>query len=93
MADEGVKKLSKKELKKQMKDEVKESAKAAEQPKEETAELKIGDETTLQYGHYPLVQSARVTTRVFSNIADLDASHDGNTVWVRARLYTSRSKG
>lgn len=98
MADqeEGEQKVSKSQLKKQMKKEAKEQAKAAKQVEpaaEAETETPIGDETTLQFGVYPIVQSTRVSSRVFVNVADLNASYDGKTVWVRARVFTSRSKG
>ena len=102
MADqeESATKISKGQLKKQAKKEAKEQAKAEkaaanETPSEASTDEapRIGDETTLQFGTYPIVQSTRVTSREFSNICDLNEALDEKIVWVRARIFTSRSKG
>eukprot|EP00301_Raphidiophrys_heterophryoidea_P010497 c15633_g1_i1.p1 GENE.c15633_g1_i1~~c15633_g1_i1.p1 ORF type:complete len:544 (+),score=153.22 c15633_g1_i1:47-1633(+) len=98
MADEE-KKISKKELNKLKKKEAKkgatEDAPAQATPSEDSAPVAapVGDETTLQYGIYPMFQSQRHGTREFATIRDLDASWEGKTVWVRARVFTTRGKG
>lgn len=55
-----------------------------ENPDEEFAHL---------YGDSPLIQSAVVTDRVFRNIGEINHELLGQTVWIRARLATSRAVG
>lgn len=51
------------------------------------------DPTVDRFGNYPMIRSATSGTRTFTDIASLNASMDGQTVWVRARLHTTRGKG
>lgn len=59
----------------------------------ESKEIPIGDETTLQYGKYPLQQSQRQSGRTFTEVRELSKGLAGKEVWVRARIFTTRSKG
>jgi len=85
-------KLSKKEQKRLDKKQ----AKPANEPvkelnKEQSAP--VGDETRLQFGVYPRVQSQRQTNRVFTELSELNSSLAGKEVWIRARVYNTRGKG
>jgi nondiscriminating aspartyl-tRNA synthetase len=53
-----------------------------------------GDEEFSElYGDSPLVQSLVITEQVFRNIGELNGELLGQTVWIRARLATSRAVG
>jgi lysyl-tRNA synthetase class II len=45
------------------------------------------------YGDAPLIQSGKITDRVFVNIGELKESMVGQKIWIRARLATSRAVG
>ncbi len=45
------------------------------------------------FGDLPLVNSAFKSTRVWTDVSAINASHDNKMVWVRARVHTVRSKG
>ncbi len=45
------------------------------------------------YGLLPLIQSKIKVERVLHNISDLNVSLAEQKVWIRGRLFTSRSKG
>lgn len=88
------KKLSKKELSKLKKKEQKAASKEAEPEEVETeVPVPVGDETQFDYGLTPLIMSQRTSTRTFSDLSSLNPQLEGQSVWVRARVFTSRSKG
>eukprot|EP00596_Hydrurales_sp_CCMP1899_P000733 CAMPEP_0119036526 /NCGR_PEP_ID=MMETSP1177-20130426/4296_1 /TAXON_ID=2985 /ORGANISM="Ochromonas sp, Strain CCMP1899" /LENGTH=539 /DNA_ID=CAMNT_0006996535 /DNA_START=97 /DNA_END=1713 /DNA_ORIENTATION=- len=45
------------------------------------------------YGDSPLVTSAVMTDKVYKNVSELSEDKVGQTVWIRARLATSRNVG
>lgn len=45
------------------------------------------------YGNYGLIQSTERPERLYGDVKDLNVGKDGETVWIRARLFTSRMKG
>ena len=45
------------------------------------------------FGELPLIQSAEITGRVWTPVANLDTSKVGTTVLVRARLFVLRETG
>jgi len=45
------------------------------------------------FGDLPLVNSAFKSTRVWTDMSAINASHSDKMVWIRARLHTVRSKG
>lgn len=56
--------------------------------------ITLGDENFQHlYGDSPLVTSAVMTDKVYKNISELTEDKVGQTVWVRARLATSRNVG
>jgi len=94
---------SKKELNKLKAKEVKEAAKAAAAAAAEAAGLTpknapvvmgdadIGDASL--YCDVPLIQSQIMTERVFVDVDDLRPQMQGQEVWLRARVHTSRPVG
>jgi len=58
-----------------------------------TEKVNVSDIESAAFGDLPLVQSQFVTGRKFTSVIDLNASFVGQTVWIRARLHSSRSKG
>lgn len=46
-----------------------------------------------QFGDLPLIQSTKITNRVWTSVADLTPALAGNTVLVRARLHGVRAQG
>jgi hypothetical protein len=45
------------------------------------------------FGVRPLIRSEERTHKVYTNVGNLSAAKDGETVFVRARLYTVRGTG
>ena len=45
------------------------------------------------FGVRPLIRSEERTHKVYTNVGELSAAKDGETVFVRARLYTVRGTG
>jgi hypothetical protein len=45
------------------------------------------------FGVRPLIRSEERTRKVYTNVGELNAAKDGETVLVRARLYTVRGTG
>ncbi|XP_033098159.1 aspartate--tRNA ligase, cytoplasmic-like [Anneissia japonica] len=87
--------ISKKALKKQQK-EAEKAAKKAEKAAKQAAEAEATEEDDFakdRYGIAPLIQSKTVVDRTLVKLQTLVEEKDGETVWVRARLHTSRSKG
>jgi hypothetical protein len=46
-----------------------------------------------QFGDLRLIQSRYQSARVWASIKDLEPSRADTTVWLRARIHSSRSKG
>ncbi|VDN04407.1 unnamed protein product [Thelazia callipaeda] len=93
---EGDKKLSKKELNKLAKQQKKAEKKAeyaAEQAKENEKLLNEEDISSGLYGIYGLIQSAERKTLNFVDVKDVVLELNGQEIWVRGRLHTSRVKG
>ncbi|CAB3375122.1 Hypothetical predicted protein [Cloeon dipterum] len=98
MADEQEGGKSKKQLKK----EAKEKEKAAKR-EEHRGAAKTGNEAQTQkdeddcsvgkYGGLGLIQSGERPAREYLHVRDLGAAQSNKTVWIRARLHTSRAKG
>ncbi|GMS90097.1 hypothetical protein PENTCL1PPCAC_12272, partial [Pristionchus entomophagus] len=100
LAVEGEKKLSKKELNKLAKAAKKNEAKAAAQATKGEAtgdnagEQDEGEDVSAgMYGSYGMIQSTEPREIQFTNLADINASLDGQEVWVRGRIHATRSKG
>jgi nondiscriminating aspartyl-tRNA synthetase len=91
-AQEGEKKPSKKELKKLEKKGKKEQMKAA-RAAQQTQNKPAVEESSANCGDLPMIRSAELIKRSFTNVADLDESKDQAQVLIRSRLHTSRGKG
>ena len=46
-----------------------------------------------RYGRQPMNQSAELLERPLRRVQELTAALDGQRLWVRGRLHTSRAKG
>ncbi|XP_026323248.1 aspartate--tRNA ligase, cytoplasmic [Hyposmocoma kahamanoa] len=85
------KKAAKKAAKAAEKQQKKAENKAASAQSQETSEPDISEG---RYGVLKLIQSSGENReRVYTDVKDLGVKMDGQTVWVRARLQTSRAKG
>jgi lysyl-tRNA synthetase class II len=67
--------------------------KASSQPDAGGAEQEQGDVSLNMYGERPLNQSQVKVTREVTRVADVNLDRADKTIWIRARLHTSRSKG
>lgn len=90
--------LSKKALKKLQKEKEKQAKKAereAQLAKEKEAREKeaANDPAKANYGKLPLVNSSSKSNVKRSQIADLSAANDGETVTLRARVHKTRQQG
>jgi nondiscriminating aspartyl-tRNA synthetase len=93
---EGEQKLSKSQLKKLERNAKKAEKKAQNQPANATNENAAGEEDVSEgrYGPYKMIQSSETRNDVvFTEIGKLTSSLNGQEVWVRGRLHTSRVKG
>eukprot|EP01039_Chlorochromonas_danica_P002197 gene2197-2397_t len=87
-------KLKRKEQKAAKRAEAKATEPVNESSSAQTKTEDAGDEEFAHlYGDSPLVQSGGVTDRVFRNIGEINGDLVGQTIWVRARLSTSRAVG
>ncbi|CAG5136030.1 unnamed protein product, partial [Candidula unifasciata] len=87
--------VSKKALKKQQKDAEK-AAKKAQHKKpnvQEVQEADSADQSNGRYGNLPLNQSQDRPQRRLYKVCELEPSLAGQSVWVRGRFHTCRSKG
>ncbi|XP_070536706.1 aspartate--tRNA ligase, cytoplasmic-like [Ptychodera flava] len=87
--------LSKKAQKKQQRDAEK-AAKKAERAAKTAAEAEVqeaDDHAQDRYGMSKMIQSQEKLDRQMCRVKDLDLSKAKQTVWIRARVHTSRSKG
>ena len=73
----------------------KKKAKPVVEEKEVEREIfRVDDHSsTAQFGDLKLIQSAYKSDRVWTKISSLELSSEGNEVWIRGRLHTSRVKG
>lgn len=90
--------LSKKALKKLQKEKEKQAKKAereAQLAKEKEAREKeaANDPAKANYGKLPLINSSSKSNVKRSQIADLSAANDGETVTLRARVHKTRQQG
>ncbi|XP_077993597.1 aspartate--tRNA ligase, cytoplasmic-like [Glandiceps talaboti] len=88
--------LSKKALKKQQKDAekaAKKAERAAARAATEGETQEADDYAKDRYGVCKLIQSQEKVDRQLEKIRELNASKANQTVWIRARVHTSRSKG
>eukprot|EP00475_Leptophrys_vorax_P029037 TRINITY_DN4234_c0_g1_i1.p1 TRINITY_DN4234_c0_g1~~TRINITY_DN4234_c0_g1_i1.p1 ORF type:complete len:537 (-),score=163.86 TRINITY_DN4234_c0_g1_i1:64-1674(-) len=69
----------------------KEKAPKPEEPDREV--VLVDDHSTAQFGDLKLIQSAYKSGRIWTKISTLQVNVEGNEVWVRGRLHTSRVKG
>jgi lysyl-tRNA synthetase class II len=53
----------------------------------------VDDYNKSQFGDYKLIQSAYKSGRVWTKISSIGLGSDGDEIWVRGRLHTSRVKG
>ncbi|KAH9944432.1 aspartate-tRNA ligase [Epithele typhae] len=94
---DGPKGPSKNELKKRAKEEEKARKAAEKAAKQAEADAQKAaadvDYATEFYGKLPLNQSQSRPKRAHARIADLNASMDGQSVLLRARVQTSRAQG
>jgi lysyl-tRNA synthetase class II len=51
------------------------------------------DEFARFYGDYPLIQSSFMSEKAYRHVEDLSAEYVGQSIWVRARVSTSRAVG
>ncbi|XP_054162546.1 aspartate--tRNA ligase, cytoplasmic-like [Oppia nitens] len=89
-------KLSKNALKKQQKaaeKAAKKSERAETRGEQKTAENEEEDVSKGLYGLLAMIQSTESPDRKLVAIKQLDKSIDGQTIWIRGRLHTSRAKG
>ena len=59
---------------------------------EESANAGV-DVSAGHYGNYPLIQSHDKPDKDFIDVRDVDMSREGQSVWLRGRMFTSRMKG
>ena len=90
--------LSKKALKKLQKEKEKQAKKAereAQLAKEKEAREKeaANDPAKANYGKLPLINSSTKSNVKRSQISDLSAANDGETVTIRARVHKTRQQG
>jgi lysyl-tRNA synthetase class II len=72
----------------------KEERKAARQQQQtQQQQIDEDDYSAGRYGVLPLIQSKEKVEKVLHNISDLTESLADQKVWIRGRLFTSRSKG
>uniref|UniRef100_A0A1I7VKB6 Aspartate--tRNA ligase, cytoplasmic n=2 Tax=Loa loa TaxID=7209 RepID=A0A1I7VKB6_LOALO len=92
---ESEKKLSKKELNKLAKQQKKLEKKAehATACVEENVKEVEEDVSEGRYGTYGIIQSAERRELDFTDVKDVLASLEGQEIWIRGRLHTSRIKG
>ncbi|XP_072397071.1 aspartate--tRNA ligase, cytoplasmic [Diabrotica undecimpunctata] len=84
-----LKKEAKKAEKAAKKAEHKQAAGESQQNVAEEVDISVG-----KYGNLPLIKSeTKHNERSFTPVSDLNKSVSGKTVWIRARLHTSRSRG
>ncbi|ODM99228.1 Aspartate--tRNA ligase, cytoplasmic [Orchesella cincta] len=84
------KKALKKAAKEAEKAAKKEASQASRQPQENANEPDVSEGL---YGERPLNQSQDKSVRKVEKVTDLGVSYATQTVWIRARLHTSRAKG
>jgi len=51
------------------------------------------DESSDNYGDYPLIQSQAISNKVYMRIHQIDVSRADQEVWMRGRVHTSRAVG
>ncbi|XP_066299678.1 aspartate--tRNA ligase, cytoplasmic-like [Branchiostoma lanceolatum] len=87
--------LSKKALKKQQKDAEKAAKKAQRQAQQAAeADTQVTEDFSKdRYGNMAMLQSTEKPDRRLVRVEELTPSLAGETVWVRARMHTSRAKG
>ncbi|CAG9763162.1 unnamed protein product [Ceutorhynchus assimilis] len=95
MVEEGEsKKAAKKEAKKAEKAAKKAEHKATNPSETPTSASEEVDVSKGKYGNLPMIQSDPTAPKLtFTYIKDLNESLQGQNVWVRARLHTSRARG
>ncbi|KAG6458108.1 hypothetical protein O3G_MSEX010667 [Manduca sexta] len=95
VAVEGDAATSKKAAKKAAKAAEKEQKKAEHKAAQSQGQGEQEPDTSEgRYGNMPLIRSTGENRdRVYTDVKDLGVKLDGQTVWVRARLQTSRAKG
>uniref|UniRef100_A0A914XNB2 Aspartate--tRNA ligase, cytoplasmic n=1 Tax=Plectus sambesii TaxID=2011161 RepID=A0A914XNB2_9BILA len=95
--EEGGQKMSKKQLNKlakaAKKEEKKQESAAKRQDDEKNDENEGEDVSKDLYGEYGLIQSTEKNKINFLDVSEISEKLDGQEVWVRGRLHTSRSKG
>lgn len=86
-----------KELRKAEKAAKKAEAKAKAAPAQASnapaAVEEIEDTFSHLYGDLPLVQSTQITDKAYRLISELNEKYCGQTIWIRARVATSRAVG
>ncbi|OZJ04919.1 hypothetical protein BZG36_02636 [Bifiguratus adelaidae] len=91
---QGLSKSALKKLEKQREKEKKKAEIAARVAAEASSkEAAFVDYSKGRYGKLPLNQSAERTGQVREKIERINESREGETVWIRARLQTSRAQG
>lgn len=60
---------------------------------EKVSFLSLDNAPSTPYGDYELIRSEAQSGRVWENVLDLSAQKEGQPVWLRARIHSSRSKG
>jgi len=97
MVEDTEKTESKKAAKKEAKKAEKAAKKAEHKSTNPKSEVPANDEVDVSIGKYgilPLLQSdPSAPKRIFTYVKDLNKSLTGQSVWVRARLHTSRARG
>ncbi|KAL2312133.1 Aspartate--tRNA ligase, cytoplasmic [Schizosaccharomyces pombe] len=89
LSKKALKKLEK-EREKEQKRKEREAREAEEKKKREANEV---DYSAGKYGDLPLNRSTARPGRTYTQISDISAKNDGQTVLLRARVYTSRLQG
>jgi len=87
--------LSKKGQKKLQKEAEKAAKKSAksQQLQEAQAAAEGEDYSTDRYGILPLIQSSEKPDRTLVRVSTINKDKNGEIIWLRGRLHTSRSKG
>lgn len=81
------------ENKKKPSKEDRKAARAQQQSQQQTSEDTEVDYSTQFYGNLPLIQSKERIEKKLYNVSDLNQTIADQKIWVRGRLFTSRSKG
>ena len=88
-----LKRLAKKAEKEAKKAEYKAANASTSNANTSSAATETDESLAHLYGDLPLICSKTMTSKSYKQVSDLSAERVGQTVWIRARLHTSRAVG